>query len=186
MDDIVTEKICRSCGIQKSAKEFYRHKHHSDGLTSYCKNCNNARGRKWHAEHLEYSRKIHRDYSRGHKEQNAERMRHWRANHPEVSAAQIKAWRKNNPEKNRNQKRQRRARKKGIGGQISVKEWNELKNKYGNICLCCKRKDIELTMDHIIPLNPGMHTVDNIQPLCRSCNSKKKRKTIDYRPDGGL
>jgi len=29
----------------------------------------------------------------------------------------------------------------------------------------------------------GTHDPDNVQPLCKSCNSKKAIKIIDYRPD---
>jgi 5-methylcytosine-specific restriction endonuclease McrA len=55
------------------------------------------------------------------------------------------------------------------------------------MCLCCKQKepDIKLTEDHVVPLSyGGTDFVENIQPLCGSCNSKKHVKTVDYRIDG--
>lgn len=75
------------------------------------------------------------------------------------------------------------AKKRGVAGRLTYKEWLDLCDKYGNKCLRCGRIDVKLTIDHVIPLNPGSNTIDNIQPLCGSCNSTKRRRTIDYRPD---
>ena len=52
---------------------------------------------------------------------------------------------------------------------------------HGKICLCCgSEKDI--TIDHIVPVfKDGENSIDNLQPLCRSCNSRKSTNEIDYR-----
>jgi 5-methylcytosine-specific restriction endonuclease McrA len=48
-------------------------------------------------------------------------------------------------------------------------------------CLCCGTR-LTLTADHVIPLSEGgTHAVDNIQPLCRECNSRKHTLTVDFR-----
>ncbi len=62
-------------------------------------------------------------------------------------------------------------------------EWELLKKQYGYTCPCCKKSepDIKLTEDHIIPLSKGgSDLIENIQPLCRSCNCKKYTKIIKY------
>ena len=62
-------------------------------------------------------------------------------------------------------------------------EWELLKKQYNYTCPSCKQTEpkIMLTEDHIIPLSKGgSDVIENIQPLCRSCNSKKSAKTIKF------
>ena len=89
-------------------------------------------------------------------------------------------------------------------------EWEALKARYGYRCVCCgaledricmhcgsrtefhpwgpglepyvESGDIKLFRDHIIPLSRGGHdAIDNIQPLCYRCNTRKGTRTVDYR-----
>lgn len=66
---------------------------------------------------------------------------------------------------------------------FSKAEWETLKRHYNHQCLCCGQSGVRLNADHIIPIaKGGVSTIDNIQPLCEPCNSKKRAQTIDYRP----
>ena len=77
----------------------------------------------------------------------------------------------------------RRAKKKESLGGHSQEEWENLKKEYGYKCLWCGRNEteIKLTQDHILPLSKGgTDNIDNIQPLCSVCNSRKKDKYINF------
>ena len=75
--------------------------------------------------------------------------------------------------------RQRRIKRKNAEGSHTLKEWNDLKEKCNYTCQACGKiePEIKLTVDHIIPLSKkGTDYIDNIQPLCKSCNPSKGNK----------
>lgn len=77
----------------------------------------------------------------------------------------------------------RRVLKLSAEGSHTFEEWEKLKKQCSYICLSCKKQEseIKLTEDHIVPLSKGgSDYIENIQPLCRSCNCKKHNKIIKY------
>lgn len=77
----------------------------------------------------------------------------------------------------------RNARIAKNGGFHSLGEWETLKAQYNWTCPACKKPEpsIKLTRDHIVPLLiGGSDNIQNIQPLCSQCNSKKHTQTIRY------
>lgn len=69
----------------------------------------------------------------------------------------------------------RRARKYAAkANDLTPAQWQEIKEHYQHRCVYCGKHQQRLTQDHIIPLVAGgSHTVQNVVPACKSCNSKK-------------
>jgi 5-methylcytosine-specific restriction endonuclease McrA len=130
-------------------------------------------------------------YWRNHDKELA-RQREWRRNNPEKEKEHIKKgsarhritrkeWQRLNPLKGRQYAHTRRARKISNGGTFTDNEFLAVCEQYGNKCLCCGSTE-NLTPDHIIPLSRGgKNIIENIQPLCLTCNKRKGTKIIDYR-----
>lgn len=76
----------------------------------------------------------------------------------------------------KNGKHRRRQLEKS--GNIKAIEWARKLKEYNYCCAKCNT-DSNIEMDHIIPLSKGgAHHIDNIQPLCRSCNASKGNKIL--------
>lgn len=173
-------KSCKKCLTEKPLDEFSKHR-------AVCKACRSA----INAARLKERYDTEPEYRQS--------LAQWRADNPEKVAAYKKAeyqnnkeryaenakrWTKDNRAVVRQAKRRYKTKRKQweLNGSFTQAEWNELLDTYGHICLSCRRDDVDLTQDHVIPLSKGgSNTIDNIQPLCGPCNSSKHTKTTDYR-----
>lgn len=81
------------------------------------------------------------------------------------------------------QRRSRRLANARLIARHSEAEWEALRD----FCAGCVRCGIDghLVKDHITPIyQGGSDGIDNVQPLCPSCNSSKGPETTDHRPHG--
>jgi len=96
----------------------------------------------------------------------------------------IYQWRKDNPHKWASIQKRHYANRMGAEGSHSTEDWLWLCAKFDDRCLKCGKKK-KLTEDHIVaPDIGGSDYIENIQPLCASCNSSKGQKVISYYPVG--
>lgn len=112
------------------------------------------------------------------------RVKKYRLLHLEKWKMRSKIWAQTHRAHRCASEQKRRAIKNSCMGAYTAHEWNSIKAKYNFTCLCCGRREpeIKLTFDHVIPLSKGGgNSIENCQPLCRSCNSAKGAKNTDYR-----
>ena len=168
------------------------------------KNPEKVRGysREWAKNNPEKTKEINSNWQKKNPEKNRANSLRWAKRHPEKKSEYAKQWRAQNIEKLQDRQREwkqqnrercvaneqrRRARKTEAGGGFTVSEWESLVRHFGGGCLCCGRTDVKLTADHVVPISKGgSSNINNIQPLCQGCNSRKNNKIIDYRPRSGL
>lgn len=80
--------------------------------------------------------------------------------------------------------RQLAHKRRGTVGSHSVEQWEKIKKDNNYCCTICGMQEPfteqqyqKLTEDHIIPISKGgSNNIENIQPLCKSCNSSKRDK----------
>lgn len=147
----------------------------------------NELAREWQKANPEKVKDINRKWYLGNSDKAKENRRKRYAANPERHKESVRKWQKANPEARTAQDNRRRTRKTLAGGSFTAAEWKALVEHYGGKCLRCGRTDVKLAADHVIPVaKGGTSNIDNIQPLCKPCNSHKHDKTIDYRPESGL
>jgi len=88
-------KKCSKCGIEKDESEFDKHKHHTDGLSSHCKQCR----KEYRVKNEEKIKKYRKEYYDANKEKIIERNREYVKGNIEKVREKDRRWRKNNPEK---------------------------------------------------------------------------------------
>ncbi len=179
------DRICSKCSVFKLASEFRKHR--------WCRECANANQRQWYRENKERAKKAHENFilanpdyylsERYKKSQQKSGKRYYDEN-VEYYREKHRAYYRNNKDKYKAANHRRRSRKNQNGGTFSWEDFIEVCAKYGNICLRCLKLGTHLTPDHVIPLAlGGKNSIDNIQPLCRTCNISKGTKVTDYRTE---
>ncbi len=167
------------CG-SKTKKEGCSYKAHIARIKEYVKTHYKEYMKSYQREWKKEQRLISSPYA---KRQLELKRKYGRSNEGKEAA---KNWRRKNIVKILQWNRKRLLNIRGIEGNHSLEEWNNCKRKYYNQCAIChineeslanlwSKKGFDmLTKDHIIPLSKGgTDYIQNIQPLCISCNARK-------------
>jgi 5-methylcytosine-specific restriction endonuclease McrA len=200
-------KTCFKCSENKPISEFYikRKTKNKVHFHSYCKTCFKNRpvnkekaaelARKYYNDNpekfrlrsilyrLNNSEKVKESYKR-YDVKRKEKRKLYRLANKEKRSLYNSQWKAQNKDKVNASTQKRRANLLGNGGYYTAEQWQTLKAIYDYRCLICGKQEpeITLTVDHVIPIDKGgLNSIDNIQPLCKSCNSKKGRNVFDLR-----
>ena len=200
---MITKKICSKCQKSLPINNFFKNKSKKDGYNNYCKLCQKIYSRQYrevNKESIREKRSVYKkEYYKKNKEKEKKRGKDFRKKNKEKLNAKSRQYYKENRDEIREKDKERRKTRKGIllhrlyeskrrhkKKQIThlftYNEWNIKLNKTNGYCPECSNfigLD-KLTLDHIIPISKApigyVYTIDDVQPLCISCNSKKKDK----------
>jgi 5-methylcytosine-specific restriction endonuclease McrA len=189
-------------GRVKNREKAHRNFHDNPKTREYLITYQKKR-RKSDPEYAERSRAYHREHTKRWRKENPEKVKEsdkkqYRkiANTPELRAKYTKyqrdsrqARQKSDPEFHQHLmslakrgQHKRRAIMAETDGTYTQSEWDRLCEYYNHSCVKCSASG-PLTVDHVIPVTKqGRNVINNLQPLCRSCNSQKHTKIADYRP----
>lgn len=176
---------CKICTSLKSKKNYNknliqnRELKRKQAIKNKVKN--NQRNKKWYEENKEYKKEYTKNYRNKNKSWLKKYQKKWGKQNPEnIKINRNKYLKTIKGKETINQRNHnRKSRLRGAKGNHTLKQWNELKARYNYTCVHCNKKEpeIKLTRDHIIPISKGGDNyIENIQPLCNSCNSRKKDK----------
>lgn len=135
--------------------------------------------KEWRIAHPTYSSEYMKTYVRKTpKKYNPEKEHEYYLKNKERKAINSKNWIKNNPERHKLLLKSRRHSLRAAG-KFPKNEWiKKLVELHYKCQICFKSEpEVKITIDHIIPLKRGgTNDIDNLQPLCLSCNSRKRDK----------
>jgi len=158
-------KTCKKCNKSLDLNNFYKDSRTKDSKDWQCKSC----------------RKRQREACKEHRKEWAKNYRPSQETINKQRELQRKNYRENKDRYAVNSSK-RRSLKVGNGGSHTPKEWIDLLEKYNYTCLCCGATNVKMTKDHIVPISKGgRDDINNIQPLCITCNISKHTRIIDYR-----
>jgi len=174
--------ICKKCGQDR---EFY-YSYTRRCFSEICKDCIKEKRKKYYLANKDEVKKRVSLYALKNKAKVSEYKINWARNDRELYPIKYqergKKYRIEHIELRRRELRDYRARIKINGGCHTEKDWELLLKNLGKMCAKCGSLT-NIEKDHIKPLSiGGRNSIDNLQPLCRSCNAKKYNKEVNYIP----
>lgn len=151
-------KTCIKCGLSLQLSDFHKDAQNKDGLRNTCKTC------------------------------SKNSVKTWQIAFPDKEREKKIRWKSENPERDRIHSQTKRARRRKLGGKLSIGLSKKLFEAQRGKCACCGLPlGDNYHLDHIMPLALGGANEDwNIQLLRQHCNNKKHAKhPIDFMQSKG-
>jgi 5-methylcytosine-specific restriction endonuclease McrA len=139
-----------------------------------------AQQREYHQQNKEKRGASNRQYRVEHREEIRVKRQAYRLKNIARIKMAARTWRMANAALLKESGAKRRAQKKNVAiHDLTVRQWEKIKAHYNNRCVYCGRKMKHLTQDHLTPISQqGNHTLSNVVPACRACNSRKKDRNV--------
>lgn len=148
-------------------------------LAKYCSRKCADSGKRVSKEHKKLVKQAYLDKNR---EKNNEKTRCWRLANKDKRRVIQQKWREKNKELTNSYTRNYIYRRKKARGTLTLQDTKTVYQSF-QICPYCNINKPD-TIDHVIPLSKGgTNDLSNVVAVCRSCNSKKRDKTLlEYNP----
>ena len=151
-------KVCKTCKKEKVLEDFYIDIAMKDGRDSECKSCILIKQNTYNKEHKKEIKEHNRIYDKTHKKEiklynethKKEAKLYYQTHIKEIKVRnklyrkthkkEALEWERTNRDKARAHSAKKEALKRNAPGHFTSQEWTDLCNKYGNICLRCRKK----------------------------------------------
>lgn len=182
---------CREC------RNLYKKQYHKDNAEHekelrkqyYVDNAEREKEsvRQWRIDNPDKVKEYNKEYGKTHIELKSKIYKVWaNANikhlqqYRKINFVHHKAisqiWLANNKDKSNMKSQRRRSLKKQVASTLTTVEWNNIKKYFNNKCAYCNKEE-DLTREHFIALSKGGEfSINNIIPVCNSCNCSKRDK----------
>lgn len=144
----------------------------------------------WRQANQDRYKAYHAAYQVANRHRTIARLKKWRRDNPERNKEHGRKWRAENPHLVVIKEQRRRARIKGVGGDLSPDIHARLMDLQRGKCAVCGTPISKgfRHLDHIMPISKGgTNTDDNVQLLCPTCNlSKSAKHPVDFMQERGF
>jgi len=189
----MTTKVCKVCNCEKDITEFHILKGGKLGRHPKCKmrrseyrkikyyenhdyNLNKSREKR--IRNVEYYKNYYQEnkdkillYMDEYRLKNFIKIKRYQSEYDKSPAGRLSRSRRDH---------NRYSFEKSHKATLTLEQWNKILSNQGNKCAMCGKKfsySLIPEKDHIVPLSKGGSlTFENVQALCKSCNSSKSNK----------
>lgn len=173
IEPLIKEKTCHVCKTTYSADDdTYFHKKSSGkyGLSTVCRQCFKLRSDKYYQDNSEHIKEKCTQYYFKNIDKKKIYSKKWHLVYDKTEKGRnikIIAWEK------------RRALELNLGNNYSNEQWIQCKSDFNSECAYCGKTE-KLTIEHFIPVSKfGELTINNVIPVCSSCNSSKGNRAFE-------